>query len=149
MIALIPRFHVHPAPSGSRRFVLEMDFGDPKLPTAHTEIHPTEAFAFEMAAAEAQAILDFLRENSHIFSSSKTPITYVDVPLAVVRGRAKTFDVVNMRHPRQPLVRGLGSQAIAESVVNSIQRAVYVFRHYNAFWGSHERPSPTQWPSRG
>lgn len=122
-----------------------MDFGDPKLPPVHTEIHPTEAFAFEMAAAETQTVLDFIRENALIFSGQEPPTAFYNVRLAVVKGPAKTFSVVNTKHRDQPLVAGLGSESIARGVVDSIQRAIYIFRYYNVLRGSHEELFPPGW----
>lgn len=121
-----------------------MDFGDRPLGAEFAEVHPTEAFAFEMAAAKAQTVLDFLRENSMIFAGQEPATRFDDVRLAVVKGPGKTFSVVNAKHKQKPLVTGLGSESIARTVIESIKRAVFAFRYYNALWGTQEIPPPSR-----
>lgn len=127
IVALMPRFHVRHASRSGNSYVVEMDFADgpTSQPHLHTQRYQSLTLAYAMAAAQAQMVLDFIRENQ---TRTKVPRSR---ELAVV-GSASTGYAVHDPHYPEPLVAGILNERDAYRLLAVLQNTLSEFRRYNA-----------------
>ncbi len=125
IVALMPRFHVRRATRNAKSFTVEMDFGDGPVPHLRTQRYQSLTLAYAMAAAQAQMVLDFIRENQSRETAMRQRILYV------TGSKSKGYEVRDVLYP-EPLVVGILDLQNAEILRQVLETTLAEFRRYNA-----------------